>query len=218
MKKISILFIISLLSLLLSPTPSYCQQTAVFNFFVEIELTNDQGDLPTRDYLKNYGTKGKKKGIEFIYQVSEPFILSHFEKAGHALLKMDTLCSVKCNAYGYPFTQLPKAIESGIADRYIRIHLKDISMLSFDGVNSSDPQNRQRKIAGMRCRYQVYGQDRALLAESVGEFHTGERIEHPDELGVDLRRNDVSEFEQELKVYEVCSKMAILRALSNLKW
>ncbi len=218
MKKLVFLFIISLLLLPLSPTPVACQTIAVFQFFVEIELTNDQGEMSTRDYLKNYSIKGKKRGAEYLYQVSGPFLQSQFAKTAKELMKLDTLSTIKANEYGYPLVTLPKAIESGIADRYMRIHLKDIGNVSLEGVNDSDPLNRQRKIAKMRCRLQIYDKDKNLVAESVGEFQSGEKVENASELGVDLRRTELSEFQQELKIYEVCTKMAILRAVKQLEW
>lgn len=216
MKNYCILFIISLLpAFLFSPT-LFAQTVAVFSFPVEIELTNDQGEMPTRDYLKNYGTKGKKRGPEYIYKVTAPFISQQFQKTGRTLLGIDTLSTLKDNEYGYPSASLSKAVESGVADQYIRIYLKDIAQVDLEGVVQLDPQTQQKKIVKMRCRLQIYDKDKNLISESTGEFQSGEKVENAAELGVDLRRIESSAFDQELKVYETCAKMAILRAIKQL--
>jgi len=201
---------------LLIPHQGNAQKMAIFNFPVEIELTNDQGDMPTKDYLKNYGTKGKQRGAEFIYQVINPFIQAQFKKSGLELLAIDTLSPVKANEYGHPAATLPKVVTTGIADQYLRIHIKDIGIVAMEGANQSDPYNRQRKIVKIRCRIQVYDNQKNLIKEAEGEFRSGDKVENPTELGVDLRRNAGSEYEQELKVYETCVKMAVLRAIRQL--
>ncbi len=216
MKKFIYKFIISLLPFFLFSPTLMAQKVAVFSFPVEIGLTNDQGDMPTRDYLKNYGTKGKKRGPEYIYQVTVPFITKQFAKTGKTLLAIDTLSKLKDNEYGYPSASLSKAVETGIADQYIRIHLKDIAQVELEGVVQLDPQTQQRKIVKMRCRLQIYDQNKNLISESTGEFQSGEKVENAAELGVDLRRIESSPFDQELKVYETCAKMAILRAIKQL--
>ncbi|MFH0761220.1 MAG: hypothetical protein V2A67_06925 [Bacteroidota bacterium] len=216
MKNIFISFIISLLPLFLFPTALSAQKIAVFSFPVEIELTNDQGEMSTRDYLKNYGTKGRKRGPEYIYKATVPFIITQFAKTGKTLLTIDTLSTLKDNEYGYPSASLAKAIETGIADQYIRIHLKDIAQVELEGVVQLDPQTQQKKIVKMRCRLQIYDKDKNLIFESTGEFQSGEKVENAAELGVDLRRIESSAFDQELKVYETCAKMAILRAMKLL--
>jgi len=216
MKNSPVLFIISLLPLFLFPSTLSAQKVAVFNFPVEIELTNDQGEMSTRDYLKTYGTKGKKRGPEYIYEVTAPFIFKQFEKTGKTLLTIDTLSKLKDNEYGYPSASLAKAVETGIADQYIRIHLKDIGQVELEGIVQLDPQTQQKKIVKMRCRLQIYDKDKNLISESIGEFQSGEKVENAAELGVDLRRIESSAFDQELKVYETCAKMAILRAIKQL--
>jgi hypothetical protein len=111
---------------------------------------------------------------------------------------------------------LAKAVVTGIADQYMRIHLKDIAQVELQGVVQLDPQTQQKKIVRIRCRLQIYDKDKTLIADAVGEFHSGEKIENAGELGVDLRRTEGSSFDQELKVYETCAKMAILRAIRQL--
>jgi hypothetical protein len=189
---------------------------AIFNFPVEIELTNDQGDMPTKDYLKNYGTKGKQRGVEYIYQIIIPFIEVQFKKSNLNLLPIDTLSLVKANEYGHPMAVLPKVVPTGIADQYLRIHIKDIGTVAMEGVNQTDPFNRQRKIVKIRCRIQVYDNQKNLIKEVESEFHSGDKIENPAELGVDLRRSAGTEYEQELKIYETCTKVAVLKAIKQL--
>lgn len=68
----------------------------------------------------------------------------------------------------------------------------------------------------MRCRIQIYDAGKTLLKEAEGTFQSGEKIENPGELGVDLRRYEGSDYLQELKIYETCTKMAILKAINQL--
>ncbi len=216
MRKSAALFITGFLSLSLLSPSGFGQKMAIFSFPVEIELTNDQGDMLTKDYLKNYGTKGKKRGIEYIYNTCIPFITTQFQKHGKELLTVDTLSSVKANEYGHPMASINKVVATGIADQYIRLHLKDIGMVALNGENQSDPYNRQKMLVKIRCRIQVYDKDKNLIKEAVGEFQTGDKIENAAELGVDLRRNTGTEYEQELKVFETCTKIAILKAIKQL--
>ncbi|MCX6224469.1 MAG: hypothetical protein NTV01_06915, partial [Bacteroidia bacterium] len=110
------------------------QKAAIYSYPVEVELTNDQGDMSTREYLKNYGTKGKKRGVEFVYEAVTPFLSARLNKAGISLLTVDTLSSIKSNEYGKPSTTLAKAVATGIADQYIKVHLKDITLPVVDGL------------------------------------------------------------------------------------
>ncbi len=197
MKKSAFIFAIGFLSLLFIVPAAFGQKMAIFNFPVEIELTNDQGDMPTKDYLKNYGTKGKKRGIEYIYNTCIPFISIQFQKHGKELLAIDTLSSIKANEYGHPAAAINKVVTTGIADQYIRFHLKDIGMVALNGENQSDPYNRQKMLVKIRCRIQIYDKDKNMVKEAVGEFQTGDKIENAAELGVDLRRNTGTEYEQE---------------------
>jgi hypothetical protein len=215
MRKHALLFLTAVF-ILLNPIQGFSQKMAIFTFPVEIELTNDQGDMPTKDYLKNYGTKGKQRGIEYIYQVTIPFLHAQFKKHNLELLSTDTLSTFKANEYGHPAAVLSKVVSSGIADQYLRIHIKDIGTVAMEGVNQTDPFNRQRKIVKIRCRIQVYDNQKNLIKEVESEFHSGDKVENPTELGVDLRRTAGTEYEQELKVYETCTKMAVLRAVKQL--
>jgi hypothetical protein len=55
-----------------------------------------------------------------------------------------------------------------------------------------------------------------LIKDVEGVFQTGDKIDNPGELGIDLRRVLGDQFEQELKVYETCAKMATLKAVRAL--
>jgi len=193
------------------------QKFAVYSYPVEIELTVDQGDLPVKDYLKNYSTKGKKQGVEKMYEIATPFIVAQFKKANMELLSIDTLAPIRANEYGMPSTTLNKVIGTGIADQYIKIYLKDITMPNVEGLTQQDPNAQQKKIVKMRCRIQIYDAKKELLKDVEGVFQSGEKIDNPSEVGVDLRKYAGTPYLQELKIYETCTKMAILRAMALLK-
>lgn len=192
------------------------QKAAIFSYPVEIELTSDEGDMPAKEYLKNYGTKGKKRGVEFIYATATPFISERLTKAGFALLPADTLSSVKANSYGKPSATLAKAAASGIADQYIKILLKDITLPEVEGLTQQDPNSQRKKLVKMRCRIQIYDASKVMLKDVTGEFQSGEKIDNPTELGVDFRKSQGSDYQNELKIYETCTKMAIIRAVAQL--
>ena len=216
MKRMVIAAFLSALLLAGTSGPSRGQKMAVFQFPVEIELSNDQGDMPTRDYLKNYGTKGKTRGIEFTYGIAVPLIESQFAKAGKTLLPIDTLGSLKANEYGFPALTIAKAAASGVAEQYIRIHIKDVGTVAMEGANQADIYNRQRKIVKIRCKIQIYDAEKNLIREAENEFHSGDKIENASELGIDLRRTSGSEYDLELKVYETCVKVALYKSLKQI--
>lgn len=189
------------------------QKAAIYNYPVEIGLTNDQGDMASLEYLKNYGTKGKKRGIEFIYETVTPFLAERLNKSGISLLPVDTLSGIRANEYGKPSATLSKAIASGIADQYIKVFLEDITQPTVDGLTQTDSYSQQKKLVKMKCRIQVYDSKKKLVKDMEGIFQSGEKIENPSELGVDFRKYQGSDYLQELKIYETCSKMAIMRAL-----
>lgn len=192
------------------------QKVAIYSYPVEIDLTNDQGDMLTKDYLKNYGTKGKKRGNEYIYQSVSPFLIAQFNKTGKSLLSVDTLSGIKANEYGKPSTTLAKAVVSGKADEYMKVYLQDISQPFVEGLTQTDPNSQRKKLVKMRCRIQIYDVKKVLLKDVEGVFQSGEKIENPAELGVDFRKYQGSDYLQELKIYETCAKMAIINAISKL--
>jgi hypothetical protein len=215
MKNILLTIIFSFLFLSLSIRAG-AQKTAIFSYPVEIELSNDQGDMPTKDYLKNYGTKGKKRGNEFIYESATPFLIKKLASAGIELLPVDTLSTIKANEYGKPTTTLAKAVSSGIADQYIKIYLKDITLPVVEGLTQQDPNSQSKKLIKIRCRIHLYDSQKVLIKEAEGIFQSGEKMESATELGVDLRKYQGSEYLQELKIYETCTKMAIIKAVGKL--
>lgn len=216
MKKSKLLLIFCSLILACQSLSVIAQKVAIYSYPVEIELTNDQGDMLTKDYLKNYGTKGKMRGVEYIYQSASPFLIAHFNKSGKSLLSVDTLSGIKANEYGKPSTTLSKAIASGKADEYMKIYLQDITQPYVEGLTQTDPNSQRKKIVKMRCRIQIYNVKKVLLKDVEGVFQSGEKIENPSELGVDFRKYQGSDYLQELKIYETCTKMAIINAISKL--
>lgn len=198
-------------------TAAMAQKIAIYSYPVEIELTSDQGDMPTKDYLKNYGTKGKKRGVEFVYEAVTPFLVKRLELAGYSVLKPDTLAFVKANEYGMPSATVSKAVATGIAEQYIRVYLKDITLPEVEGLTQQDANSQKRKLVKMRCRIQVYDSNKKLIREGEGVFQSGEKIEHPSELGVDLRKYEGTEYLQELKIYETCTKVAIMKAIQSMQ-
>jgi hypothetical protein len=192
------------------------QKVAIYSYPVEIELTNDQGDMATKDYLKNYGIKGKKRGIEYIYESVSPFLRARLSKTGMEVLAIDTLSAIKHNEYGKPSATLGKAIGTGIAGQYIRVYLKDITQPFVEGLTQQDPNYQQKKLVKMRCRIQIYDEKKNLLKDVEGVFQSGEKIDNASDLGVDLRKYEGSDYLQELKIYEICTKMAIIKAVKQL--
>lgn len=216
MKKIFILFIVCCLLFTGIRTSVYSQKVAIYSFPVEIELNNDQGDMSTKDYLKNYGTKGKKRGVEFIYEAVSPFLAARLTIAGISLLSVDTLSVIRANEYGKPSATLAKAVSSGIAEQYMKVYLKDITLPAIEGLTQTDPNSQRKKIVKMRCRIQIYDSGKTLLRDAEGIFQSGDKIDNASELGVDLRKYQGSDYLQELKIYETCTKMAIIKAISQL--
>ena len=216
MKRLFYLIAAGCLTFILNAPSAHGQKAAIYSYPVEIELTNDQGDMPTKDYLKNYGTKGKQRGVEFIYEAVTPFLLSSLAKTGLDLLPVDTLSTVKANEYGKPSASLAKAVATGLAGQYLKVYLKDITMPVVTDLNQQDPGKQAKKLVKMKCRLQLYDSKKELVWDVEGEFQSGEKIENASELGVDLRKYQGSDYLQELKIYETCTKMAIRRAVAKI--
>ncbi|MCD6331786.1 MAG: hypothetical protein J7L89_00785 [Bacteroidales bacterium] len=201
---------------ILSLTSVRAQTIAVFQCPIELELTNDQGDMAAVDYLRNYGTKGKTRALEFLHKIMPDFIKNQFSKAGYLLLPLDTLAGIKSNNYGCPALSLRKAVGSRVADQYARISFKDIGMLE-QGVNQTDPFSRQKKIVKLRCRIQLYDSSRKLVKQAEAIFQSGDPVAHPEIIGVNLHDYIGDRWMQELKIYEICCKMSLIRALDKLR-
>ncbi len=217
MKRHSHLFVIFCLFLSLPFLPLSAQKVAIYNYPVEIELTSDQGDMPTKDYLVEYGTKGKKRGVELMYDAATPFLIAQLEKEGISMLPVETLAAVKANEYGIPSTSLAKAVKTGKADQYMKVYLKDITQPVVEGLTQQDKNSQVKKLIKMRCRIQLYDANKTLLKDAEATFQSGEKMESIPDLGVDLRKYQGSEYLQEVKIYETCTKIAIFRAIKMLK-
>lgn len=186
---------------------------SIFSFSLEFELNNDQGDLPTKDYLKQYGTKGKTRAVEAMYPILVDFMSQEFEKKSFVVNPFTKLASEKANVYGIPALSLSKAVKLDAAENYLKISLKDIGQVppgQLDGASGSVV-----KIVKMRCRLQLYDSSKNLLKEAEGFFATGEKVGGKYNIGIDLRQYQGTGREQELKFYEACCKMAFLRALES---
>ncbi|MEA1876244.1 MAG: hypothetical protein U9N86_05220 [Bacteroidota bacterium] len=187
---------------------------ATFNFSLDFKLNNDQGDLPTKEYLKLYGTRGKTRAHEEMYPILVDFFMNQFENLQLPVEPMRQLADIKANPYGIPVMSLGKAVKSKRSERYLRILLKDIGQISPGQMQGSTGQPII-KVVKMRCRIQLYDADKNLLQTSEGFFATGEKVGTQYDVGVDLRNYRGDGRQQELKCYEVCCKMAFLRALEE---
>jgi hypothetical protein len=216
MKRILFSLLICGLFFTLSAGSVKAQKVAIYSYPVEIELNNDQGDMDTKEYLKSYGTKGKKRGNEFIYEKVTPFLMAQLNKSGLVMLNVDTLNSIKSNEYGKPSATLAKAVATGIAEKYMKVYIKDITAPLMIEVAAQDPSAQSKKLIKIRCRIQIYDAKKELIKDVEGVFQSGDKIENAPDLGVDLRKYSGTEYLQELKVYETCTKMAVLRAVASL--
>ena len=213
MKRFALLAILTILPLLSMAQNPDTDSISVFNFYLEFELTNDQGDLETGDYLKNYGTKGKTRAMEYMYPLLNDFFMKNMIDKGLPVRPMRTCSFIKENVYGFPVAALPKAVKSGSSTRYLKISLKDIGQVIPGQTNSTTGQAVKPVI--IRCRLQLYDDQKVLLKESEAQFQTGEKVGSQYNIGVNLREYQGGGWEQELKFYEVCFKMAFLRALDK---
>ncbi|MCK5822055.1 MAG: hypothetical protein KAH17_09210 [Bacteroidales bacterium] len=188
---------------------------AIFNFSLDFKLNNDQGDLSTKEYLKLYGTKGKSRAHEEMYPVLIDFFINEFEEDNFPIESIDHLANIKANVYGIPVMSLGKAVKSKRSERYLRIILKDIGQIP-PGQMAGTAGQATIKVVKMRCRIQLYDSDKNLLKMAEGFFATGEKVGSQYDVGVDLRNQRGDARQQEIKCFEVCCKMAFLRALEKL--
>ena len=84
---------------------------------------------------------------------------------------------------------------------------------SYEDISEIDVCANTVKIVEMRCRLQLYDQDKDLVRTAEATFKTGQKVDPKYNLGVDLRQFMGSGRAQELKFYEVSCKMAFFRAL-----
>lgn len=187
---------------------------SVFHFYLEFELTNDQGDCDTGEYLKKYGTKGKTRALEYMYPVLDTFYTKHLRDMEWPVRDFPQMAPLKMNPYGYPLSSLNKAVKSGQSERYMKISLKDVGQVIPGQMGTTNGQAVKPVV--IKCHIQLYDGEKNLLKEAEGQFKTGEKVSSQYALGVDLRKYQGSGWDQELKFYEVCFKMAFLRALEKL--
>ncbi len=188
---------------------------ALYQFPMDYEIQNDQGEMSTKEYLKSYGTKRKTRAVETMYGIMIPFINKSFDSKGVELLPCEELGSIKSNPYGIPNLGIAKAIKScAKADYFLRIALKDITVIN--------PIAQQAGVAvrtrtfTVRCRISLLGKDKKAVKSLEATFDSGERIESNRNIGIDTRKINGTDREQELKIYEICCKMAFLKAMD--KW
>ncbi len=210
-----ILALISLFALCVTPVFSQDKPEVdahIFNFSIELEVSNDQGTMETGEYLREYGTKGKTRAISDLYPILDSCYMLAFERKGLTVHPSSTLSNIRANSYGFPVMSLKKAIKNGEGTQFLRIHLKDIGFVNPEQamVNSNTV-----KVVEMRCRIQLYDLDRNLIRTAEATFKTGEKVDPKYNLGVDLRQFRGSGYMQEVKFYEVCCKMAFFRALEQ---
>ncbi len=184
----------------------------LFSFTIELELTNDQGNMDTREYLRLFGTKGKTRALDELYPMLDSCFSLALERDSFPLHPMKELADIRSNVYGYPVMSINKAVKSGRGNQYLRISLKDIG---FVNPEQAMLNTNQIKLVEMRCRIQLYNNHKKLIRTSEATFSTGEKIDPKYKLGIDLRKFRGSGREQELKFYEVSCKMAFFRALEK---
>lgn len=191
------------------------KKVALFQFPIVIEVQNDQGDMDTREYLKQYGTKGKTRALETMYEIMMPFISERFAQVGVVLMPCEELSAVKSNPYGVPSMMIKKAIKScEQADYFIKMTIKDITVINPQA-QQTDLSVKMRTL-NVRCRINLLDRDKNNIKSLEAIFNSSDQIESDRNIGIDIRRITGPQREQELKVYESCCKMAFLRALD--KW
>jgi len=188
---------------------------ALYQFPIDFSIQNDQGEMGTKDYLKNYGTKRKTRALEYMYGVMLPFINELFAEKGVSLMPCDELRAVKANPYGVPNMLISKALKNcDKADYFLRIALKDITVIN-PTAQQTDLSIKMRTIT-VRCRITVTDEDKNMIKELEAKFNSGQKIDPDVNLGFDIRKISGPERDQEIKVYESCCKMAFFKALE--KW
>ncbi len=213
MKNFLVFGIVILTSLSIHAQSSDNLSIGLFSFILDFEISNDQGDYPTRDYLKEYGTKGKTRAQEVMYPLLDECMTKLLINKGFNVDSFMILGEIKANVYGYPTMSLNKAIKSNKYNHYLKIVLKDIGQIPPSQLDAAPGQ--AVKPVKIRCRITLYDSDKNTLKYSEGIFGSGEKVGNKYDLGVDLRQYQGSGRAQELKFYEVCCKMAFLRALEN---
>jgi len=187
---------------------------ALYQFPLDFEVQNDQGDMSTKEYLKNYGTKRKTRALETMYDIMLPFITNRLTEEGLELYPCDELGAIKSNPYGIPNMMIKKAVKScEKADYFLRIVLKDITVIN-PNLPQADIAVRMRTLT-LRCRITLLDRDRNSIKSLEAKFDSGDTIGPDRNIGIDIRRINGPDREQEMKIYEICCKMAFLKAMDE---
>lgn len=214
MKRLILIFLIIPICISVKSQDFSDKLIALYQFSMDFEIQNDQGDMTTKEYVKSYGTKRKTRALENMYEIMVPFISENLKQKGITLMPCEELATIKSNPYGVPNMMLGKAIKScDKADYFLRIVLKDITVINPDAPKT-DLSVKMRTIT-MRCRIHLLDTDKNPIKELEGIFNSGEKIGTERDIGIDIRKITGTERDQELKIYESCCKMAFLRAMDG---
>ncbi len=188
---------------------------ALYQFPIDFEIQNDQGEMNTKEYLKSYGTKRKTRAVEKMYEIMIPFIHDRITEEGFELLPCDELGSIKANPYGIPNIGIAKAVKAcEKADYFLRIAIKDITVINTNAQKADAPV--KMRTLTVRCRITLQDKDKNNIKSLEAIFDSGDRIESHRNIGIDTRKINGTDREQEMKIYETCCKMAFLKAMD--KW
>jgi hypothetical protein len=188
---------------------------ALYQFPIDFEIQNDQGEMDTGEYLKEYGTRRKTRAVETMYEIMVPYVVDRLSRVGVNLLPCDEMADIKSNPYGVPNMMINKAVKScDKADYFLRIAIKDITVIN-PNIPTDNLSVKTRTIT-VRCRISVTDRDKNTIKDLEGVFDSSEKIPAHRDIGFDILKIRGPERDQEIKVYEACCKMAFLRAMD--KW
>lgn len=212
MKRFSTLILLSLFCFSGHSQDFADKSIVLYQFPIDFEIQNDQGDMNTKEYLKNYGTKRKTRALETMYDILVPFLKERLAKEGLNMFPCDKLGVIKSNPYGIPNMMINKAIKScEDADYFIKIVLKDITVIN-PNLPQADIAVKMRTLT-VRCRITLFDKDKNNIKSLEAKFDSGDKIENDRNIGIDIRRINGPERDQEMKIYETCCKMAFLKAM-----
>ena len=185
---------------------------ALHHFPLDFEVQNDQGDMNTKEYLKNYGTKRKTRAVEAMYDILLPFVTERLAEEGLEMYPCDELGSIKSNPYGIPNMMIKKAVKScEKADYFLRIVLKDITVIN-PNIPQPDIAVKMRSLT-VRCRMTLLDRDKNSIKSLEAKFDSGTKIGPGYNIGIDTRKINGPARDQEMKIYQICCKMAFLKAM-----
>ena len=212
MKRLIFIFLVIPICLSVNSQDFSDKMIALYQFHLDFEIQNDQGEMSTKEYVKSYGTKRKTRALEYMYEIMIPFVKENLEKKGVLLMPCEVLSVIKANPYGVPNMMINKAIKScKQADYFLRIAIKDMTVINPDAPKT-DLAVKMRTIT-MRCRITLLDQEKNPIKELEGLFNSGEKIKAGRDIGIDIKKITGTPRDQEIKIYESCCKMAFLRAM-----